>query len=568
MIRLQEIEQTMKRLTTIIIALSAAGMVSAQNLTAEIDVERTVVPRLTLQSPLPSVFPSVIPSTSSPMSHTLSEYSGGAVDYTSRPGGLLGPSFTGIAGRSPYRGYAWAGYLPAYNLGIGAGYRFVESENTSAGAAMQFDGSNYSAHLPSGATKTVNDNTFGVQVDFRHRFSDKARVGAFVNYSHAALSAPTLSNRGQSQKIDDFDVALSFDGRHRSLGYGVSATVGRFALGDDVLLGEGAEAAALQGPAETMFGLRAGLGGSTSDSIFRFRLEAGVDMKHRRGSVWTGEIFESIDKANPMIVSLDPTVGFLLGNVSIDLGANVDISSNLDGSSFHVAPQVNVAWTPSARFAFFANSNGGAQMTNLRSIYNYSPFAPGALAYDATFSPVNARAGFSFGPFSGFTAEVYGRYASTRRAPLLAVVGGETPLAALAPTNIKGWGAGLKLGWTSRVATVSGSVEVLQHGADRGFADAPDRAGIVADVNAQVRPIEKLGINAGWHLRAQRSYLMEGSCIGMRNISRLDFGAEYRVTDPLSIFFRLENLLCRRPEIIPGLTTPGLHGLVGAVYRF
>ncbi len=56
MIRLQEIEQTMKRLTTIIIALSAAGMVSAQNLTAEIDVERTVVPRLTLQSPLPSVF--------------------------------------------------------------------------------------------------------------------------------------------------------------------------------------------------------------------------------------------------------------------------------------------------------------------------------------------------------------------------------------------------------------------------------------------------------------------------------------------------------------------------------
>ena len=91
MIRLQEIEQTMKRLTTIIIALSAAGMVSAQNLTAEIDVERTVVPRLTLQSPLPSVFPSVIPSTSSPMSLTLSEYSGGAVDYTSRPGGLLGP---------------------------------------------------------------------------------------------------------------------------------------------------------------------------------------------------------------------------------------------------------------------------------------------------------------------------------------------------------------------------------------------------------------------------------------------------------------------------------------------
>jgi len=531
-------------------------------LTAEIDVERTVVPRLELQAPLPSVVPTIIASTEAPMRLSLSEYSGGAADFASHPGGLLGPSFTGLTAASPYRGYVWGGYFPAYNLGLGAGYRFIKNERTKLGAAVQFDGSSYNGHIPEGVRKSIKDNTIGLQADFSHSFSDAARIGAIIGYSHAALTSPTLSYAEQDQKIDDFSAAISFDGKREDFGYAAKASIERFALGNDIKLNDKTFIGA---PSETIFGLNAGFGGSVADSIFRYRLEAGLDMKHRDGYQWNGTGFAPVTKTNPMIVSLDPTIGLLLGNVGIDLGAKVDISSNLTGSSFHVAPRVNIAWTPSGRFAVFARSDGGAEMTDLRTIYNYSPFAPGALAYDATFSPVNARAGFAIGPVGGFSAEIYARYASTRRAPMLAVLG---RTGTLVPTNIKGWGAGMKLGWSCRIASLSGMVEVHQHDLDRGFADAPDRAGILAEAHAQLRPIDRLGLDMSWQFRGKRSYALDNRLIAMRNISSLNLGAEYRIDERMSAFLRFENILARRPEILPGLTSNGLHGLAGIVFKF
>lgn len=553
----------MKRILSIAFILAGALGVQAQ-LSAEIDVERTVVPRLEQQAPLPSVVPSVIPWSETPMRLSLSEYTD-AADFSSNPGGLLAPAYTGLGKPSPYRGYVWGGYFPAYNLGVGAGYRFIKNERTGLGAAVQFDGSSYNAHLPEGLRETVKDNTISLQADFNHTFSEAARLGAVIGYSHAALCSPTFGSPEQNQKINDFNAAISLDGLRDHFGYGVKAAIERFALGTDIELGQNT---LLTPPSETIFGLTAGAGGSTADSLFRYRLEAGLDMKHRAGHFWTGSEFEKIAKNNPMIVSLDPTVGFNLDNFSIDLGAKVDISSNLTGSSFHVAPCVNVAWTPSSRFAIFARSDGGAEMTDLRHIYNYSPFAPGILAYDASFSPVNARAGFAFGPAGGFSAELYARYASTRRAPMAAVIGGETPVAVLAPANIKGWGAGLSLGWSCRMASVSGKVEVLQHGLDRGFADAPDRAGIIAALSARIRPVERLGIDASWNFRGKRAYALGPKLAGMRNISTVDLGAEYRIDERLSAFLRFENLLARRPEILPGLTSNGLHGLAGIVFKY
>lgn len=118
------------------------------------------------------------------------------------------------------------------------------------------------------------------------------------------------------------------------------------------------------------------------------------------------------------------------------------------------------------------------------------------------------------------------------------------------------------------MASVSGKVEVLQHGLDRGFADAPDRAGIIAALSARIRPVERLGIDASWNFRGKRAYALGPQLAGMRNISTVDLGAEYRIDERLSAFLRFENLLARRPEILPGLTSNGLHGLAGIVFKY
>ncbi len=54
----------------------------------------------------------------------------------------------------------------------------------------------------------------------------------------------------------------------------------------------------------------------------------------------------------------------------------------------------------------------------------------------------------------------------------------------------------------------------------------------------------------------------------MGNISDLKFDARYEISGNFDVWARVENLLCRRAELLPGLQTQGVHGLVGVMLRF
>ncbi|MDE6158321.1 MAG: hypothetical protein K2F78_09300, partial [Muribaculaceae bacterium] len=55
---------------------------------------------------------------------------------------------------------------------------------------------------------------------------------------------------------------------------------------------------------------------------------------------------------------------------------------------------------------------------------------------------------------------------------------------------------------------------------------------------------------------------------GMGNISDLSAGGNYRLTDAISVFAKVENILCRRTLILPGVQSRRMHGLVGASLLF
>ena len=42
---------------------------------------------------------------------------------------------------SPYRGYVMAGYFPAFQLGVSAGYKLIKTDNSDLNVWMQYDGS-------------------------------------------------------------------------------------------------------------------------------------------------------------------------------------------------------------------------------------------------------------------------------------------------------------------------------------------------------------------------------------------------------------------------------------------
>ena len=141
-----------------ILGLCGSIVAQAEDLSTEITVDRTVVAELPAASPLLSVFPSLLPVPASDVNIRPAQY-GQASNFTPIAGHTDTPLFTGLPAPDGYRGYFWAGYFPAYNLGAAAGYRIIDKENTSLGAAVRFDGSSYKTKGFFQDKATVRDNT-------------------------------------------------------------------------------------------------------------------------------------------------------------------------------------------------------------------------------------------------------------------------------------------------------------------------------------------------------------------------------------------------------------------------
>ena len=100
-----------------------------------------------------------------------------------------------------------------------------------------------------------------------------------------------------------------------------------------------------------------------------------------------------------------------------------------------------------------------------------------------------------------------------------------------------------------------------------------DRAKMVLEASLAVRPVEKLEVNVGYELRADRAaYGYDGTempeAISLGDASLLSVSARYSITPALDVFTRGDNLLGSDYYMLPGVRAQGLHGLVGASFKF
>ena len=551
------------------IAAVASGFatVCAQDMSTEITVDRTIVPRKQEASPLPSVVPSLLPSEGFRSKLGLTEYSA-PVSFMPLASPSMAPSYTGIAGAYPYKGYAWLGYFPAYNLGVGAGYSIISNSSTHLGVAAQFNGFSYHSTSVAGDKGTAKNNTIGMQADFSHTFSKAAALSASVAYTHGSMGLPELMSIPESQKLNDFKATLGLDGRFGSSArYAIEAYASNFSLTDGCVWSKPETSVAA--PSEGLYGVGASLEAGKGVAVFKLGL--GADFHHRSGSEWRDDSFDAVAHENSAIFSIDPSVGARVDALTVRLGADIDISTGTDDKKFNVAPSLLVSWVPSASFSAYATVDGGKAFSTLSRIRDYSPFALSVVSYDAVFTPVAGRAGFVVGPFHGASVELYGRYACTRNAPMMALAAAyNTP--AFLPVGISGWGAGARLAWNHSIVSFEASAQILANGYSSAFIDVPDRAGLLVGASLELRPFDKFTAGLGWELRARRRYysLAQGQAteVGMGNISDLKFDARYEISGNFDVWARVENLLCRRAELLPGLQTQGVHGLVGVMLRF
>lgn len=554
-------------------SVSLSQFAGAQNLSTEITVDRTVVAELPPASPLHSVVPTM-PKLSTPdVSLNPAQYSR-TTNFTPIPGALALPLYTGIKPKDPYKGYLWAGYLPAYNLGAAAGYRIIDNASTQLNAAVRFNGASY--HTPLKLDKaTVSNNTFGVQADVNHALKAGARIGADVEFFHASLNSPMAGIEDFERGVNSFDLGANIAGGD-AIRYSGSIRYSHFGQSKDYTL---ASNNFTEAPSDNRLvaDARVGLNLNSYRTVY-FEMGVNADVLATNGVEYVDDKLEPFDRTSA-ILDFNPSFRFDYLNVDVRLGARIDIGVNSPDKAYHVAPDVALAWMPSGKFTAFATLGGGEKFRTQRWQYELSPYALSSLGSNRIFAPIDGRVGFNLRPVDNLNIGISAGYASVKNSNILASVYhniGSTILYPVhfAKADISGWNIGAEMSYN--VENYGGIHAAVRHYCHGDYNNA-DRAKYVVEAGLTVKPIEKLSIGIDYELRALRSYLnrtyqiasIEDTSVALDNVSNVALSANYAFTPQFNVFAHFENLLCRRYTIIPvDVQSQRLHGLLGVSYRF
>ncbi len=580
------------RLIAVAVFAAASLSLGAQDLSTEVVVDRTIVTTLPAVSPLSSMQPVSALTDRTPAAPEPTDYTMPA-DIAAIVGAANTPLFGGPMPVHASRGYVSLGYFPAYRLAAAAGYKILDSRADKLRVTASFNGESHHSPVMNGNKATIASNDFGVGAAYAHAFTSGVVAQASATYAHTALKridnyfTGTTSGNG----IDRAGIDLSV-GRAGAVNWSASAWLHHFGIGDirdsfeQINSPTGYGTQDLPGASEQLFGLAARV--SAND---KSRFGAGLRAEFRHSTspvVMTDGKLGLLSHSTEGIIGLNPAYDLTLSGIALRIGMHIDAGIGASGATVRIAPDVSALWHPIERAAVYASFTGGKRFNTLDEQFSYSAWAPSFAVAPTRYTPVDARVGIRLGSFGGFTADLHGGYAATRGAMRPSIL-------YMTPVNVSGWTAGIEMSYRGYLPVelrfaadcyAAGSVS-------SGFADVPDGAKATLDASAIWHVNSAIDVRATYSLRACRRYVIfdyEANIFGnsdtrsaadyfdpyapirssgdLGNVSDLGLRADWRVTEKLSTFAQVDNLLCRRYYLLPFIASPRIHGMIGATLRF
>ena len=591
--------------------LFTALQAKAEDLTTVIEVDRTIVPIEAEASPLETVMPHILQPSIQNKSLNLTEY-GMAAQFAPKSSATEAPVVSAITPHDS-RGYIAAGYFPVYNLGATAGYRFIDNKNTALGINLNYLGNNVKfndrQNMQYGSAMSEIKmreklNIFDARIYFGHTFTTGWLLGLDVNYMHSSsdlasnLSDGSYSSMSQTS-INDMKCAIglrrrsdrffaAFKAGFQYFGNGKTAASGPF--GEySFSLSEASDFARPDNAKEYLYSLDVSLGAPdclSTGSTLAIDLQAEF-LRDNAPSVSDIFLYNKPLQGNTRgIFHVNPYWDLALGNTfSSHIGLMANIATGSANSTFHIAPDINFAWTPSGRFAIGIKATGGEKFNTFANLYQITPFFAQDHALNNSYTPYDVRLNANIKPIEGLEIEVRSRIAQTKRA---ATFGGETysavgsamPLiyrTCFSTTDLKGWSFGGKIAYAYRnYGQIAAQIDFYPAKAGEGFADIYDHARRIASFDLSLKPIEKLNIAASYSIRSHRSAIetflgpdgaTEISSRKLASLDLLDIKASYSINRQLNVFLALENMLGKTDTFAPFYTTPGFHGMAGVALK-
>lgn len=459
------------------------------------------------------------------------------------------------------RGYLGLGLGSWLDGNLSAGYRFVQSPKTTAGACLQFNTT--SLHRPrisvqaADVRRRLADGRLGLYAS--HIFDGKGTVDAAADYrlagwnyyGYAAMSglwADGLRSAGEdafkapTQTLHEANARIGWRGERDFRGFSYDAALGVRHFGYRALYLQDAGASGLsrfKGDRETALYLDAGL---------RKRWRGGSEL----GLGLRGDMLLYADRPDTDsgsrghddygMLTLTPYYRFSRGLLNMRLGVDVDLAfaagrSGDRYSVFHMAPDVRLDWRKGG-VGLFLNVLGGSELQTLASQHALDYYAMPLLADTRpVYSPLDASAGANFGPFAGFSAGVAFRYRISRRMPTggwymamlnygsLAMPGMSLPDGCdpadvrygSSPEGIDMHGLSLAVHAGYRLGSI---LELEAEGTyqpqdgEKGYFNGYDRPRWTASVAATVKPVEKLSLSLEYEYRGVRRIYTQAGRVG------------------------------------------------------
>lgn len=580
--------------------VTGAAVTHAQDLSKEITADREIVPELAPASRL-TVYPAAMRPDFKPVNlapattASLTRYTPVAAHFE--------PAFSArAAALTPYRGYVDAGYYPNTDFVVSAGYAAVSRPDMALDIWLNASNGEVGVRQPalSVLPQSIIDGPFKfLDIAGGVNFTNSFATGDLALSTDIAYSNFTRALTVKNQTTLAWNLSAGWSGHGANgLEYNAAARFGIFRFGRPSFFSTVDSPADASGPGlqildtplkanrETSFGL--GLGASLpAGDNGRFGLDVdaaftGINrfMQPDATPSATDMALGANDRLDLILAAGGKTYGIATftpyyrlstGSLNARAGARLDLNINC-GKVIHVAPDVTVAYDPSALFGARLGLGGGEVANTMAELYATSAFTSPMFAYNPSNIPITAELALKTTPVGGLTIEAGAAYANAHDwlVPLWEArgVGAYGTYEGHNLHSFKVFG---------RINAAYKDIVALDARIDHRFGDKDrvdsfwyewlDGARTVVGVSATVRPVRRLEITLGYEGRIDRRLMALQGGDG-RQWHNLSAGAGYRITSQVSVFARFNNILGK--PLYGYFLYPGsrLNGLFGATFKF
>lgn len=484
-----------------------------------------------------------------------------------------------------HRGYLTLGGGTRLNLEGALGYRLIESSKDQLDIFANHNSTNGNVDFLNpnplfSKTKAKNMENF-VKAKYSHQFSSLTWYlnASFLNnsfnyygnpYWNPAITNPIMQNIDEKQNVNIITAETGVkSAEYANVEYAANVKYDHisYKYGPNINF---------DGPKANIF-----------DGSFLLAKSIGTDQKI---GLKASGMYQSIDDVKfPVapsanfhsltLLKANPYYQIENGDIALSVGAKVNYALDIN-DKFLVSPTLNASWLFNDKSSIYLTVDGGINDNNLVNIFRENKYVDTNSRIAISRTLYDAQLGLRTGSLEGVEFDIHGGYKYTKDEHLFTVGNNEswanvsTPIYAnLGTGNVGGSFKTYLIPYTNLSLQADAYFYSLKDYSSLNTQIPTDKKAwglpnLRLNANVDFTFIPNLVLSVNYLLESGRKNYIAQNVVDMKNINELNFNAVYILSNKLSIYGKVSNILNQKYERYYGYTLQGTNVLGGLSLNF